>query len=55
MAFILLITLACVGIGISGGVPLPLLRNRRDFEKEDIELVEKKTEVSEEDEIQFRG
>lgn len=55
LAFISLLTLAGVGIGLSGGVPIPLLKNRRDFEKENIELVEEKTEKSDSDAIQLRG
>lgn len=42
IAFICLIVLAGVGIGISGGAPIPLLKNRREAEKETIELVESK-------------
>jgi len=51
---ILLICMLClagIGIGLSGGVPLPHLKNRRDFEKEKIELVEDNENDSEQNEI----
>ncbi len=40
LAFICLLLLAGIGVGISGGVPIPLTKNRRDSEKENIELIE---------------
>lgn len=55
LAFVSLLALAGVGVGLSGGVPIPLLKNRRDFEKEDIELVEEKTEKSDSEELQLKG
>lgn len=47
LAFICLILLAGIGVGISGGVPIPFSKTRRDAEKDDIELVESKEEESE--------
>lgn len=41
MLFVCLIALAVLGIGISGGVPLPFSNNRRDNEKDKTELLEK--------------
>jgi len=35
-----LIFLACIGVGISGGVPTTSIFNRRDPEKEKTELIE---------------
>jgi len=46
-AFICLIVLAGIGVGISGGVPLPTIKNRRESKKEDTELVQKKDNLSE--------
>jgi len=40
LAFICLIILAGIGIGMYGGVPLPVSKNRRKSEKENIELIE---------------
>lgn len=54
-AFIMLLALAGVGIGLSGGVPIPLLKNRRDFEQETIELVEEKAEESDAEELEIKG
>ena len=39
-AFICLIVLACLGVGLSGGVPIPSFSSKRKSEKEDIELIE---------------
>ena len=39
-AFVCLIVLASVGVGLSGGVPLPSFGSKRKSEKEDIELIE---------------
>jgi len=44
LAFICLIALAGIGIGISGGVPLPTIKNKRDSGKENIELLENQDE-----------
>lgn len=41
-----LIVLASIGIGISGGIPLPLSKNRRDTEKDPIELIDNQEENS---------
>jgi len=46
-AFICLIVLAGIGVGISGGVPLPTIKNRRESKKEDTELVQKKDNLLE--------
>jgi len=46
LGLVCLIVLASIGMGISGGVPIPLLRNRREPEKENTELVEKKNKKS---------
>ena len=37
-----LIVLASIGIGISGGVPIPTIKSTRDSEKEKTELVDEK-------------
>jgi len=39
-AFICLIVLAGIGIGMSGGVPIPSIKNRKETEKENVELLE---------------
>lgn len=44
LAFICLIVLAGIGIGLSGGVPLPASTSRRESEKEKIELIENQDE-----------
>jgi len=54
-AFICLIVLAGIGIGISGGVPLPVLKNRRDPVKENIELIEQQKNKSESQLDQIKG
>lgn len=46
LVFICLIVLAGIGIGLSGGVPIPIIKNRRDSEKENIELIESQKKVS---------
>jgi len=46
MAYVCLIVLAGIGIGLSGGVPIPSLKNRRDSEKEKIELIVNQEERS---------
>jgi hypothetical protein len=40
LAFMCLIVLASIGVGLSGGVPLPTFKSRRDPIKEKIELIE---------------
>jgi hypothetical protein len=40
VVLVCLIFLACIGIGISGGVPPAFTKNRRDSEKENIELMD---------------
>lgn len=45
-AFICLIVLASIGVGISGGVPIPFSKSRRETEKENIELLENQDEKS---------
>ena len=54
LVFICLIVLAGLGIGLSGGVPLPLTKNRKDSEKENIELTEDQGETSESKEVQIK-
>ncbi len=39
IVWICLIMLAGIGMGISGGVPIPFMKSRRDSEKEKIEEV----------------
>lgn len=55
LAFICLIILAGIGIGISGGVPLPLSKNRRGSEKENIELIENQDKKSDSQQGQIKG
>ncbi len=51
LALIGLITLAVIGVGISGGVPLPTFKSRRNPEKEKTELIERKKQASGEETI----
>ena len=44
LTFVILIILAGIGVGISGGVPLPTIKSRRDNEKDNIELLEHQDE-----------
>lgn len=44
--FICLIVLASIGIGLSGGIPIPMSNSRKDTEKENIELIENQEEES---------
>ena len=53
--FICLIILACVGVGISGGVPIPFSRNKRDSEKDKIELIENQEEESDSIKDEIKG
>lgn len=55
LVFVCLIVLAGIGIGISGGVPIPLSKNRRDSEKENIELIDKQSEKSDSEQYQVKG
>lgn len=55
LAFIVLIVLAGLGIGISGGVPIPLSNHRKKSEKENIELMENQEESSTFQESQIKG
>lgn len=55
IAFVCLIALACVGIGISGGVPLPLSMFRKDKQEDNIELIEQKDEDGEIDQSLIKG
>lgn len=43
---ICLIVLASIGVGLSGGVPIPMSNSRKDTEKENIELIENQEEES---------
>jgi len=45
--FICLIVLAGLGIGLTGGMPIPTINNRKDSEKENIELTENQVSESE--------
>lgn len=47
LAFICLIVLAGLGIGLSGGVPIPTINNRKDSEKENIEQTDNHEKESE--------
>ncbi len=51
LALICLITLAVIGVGISGGVPLPSFKSRRDPEKEKTELIEQRKQSNSEEAI----
>lgn len=44
--FICLIVLASIGVGLSGGIPIPMSNSRKDTEKENIELIENQEEES---------
>lgn len=56
LALITLILLASVGIGLSGGAPIPSMRMNRDKEQAPIELVEEKDEEdSEETMAEIKG
>lgn len=54
LGLVCLIALAVIGVGISGGVPLSLLKNRRDTEKEKTELVENEDQESETKQNQYK-
>jgi len=54
LIFVCLIFLAALGVGISGGVPIPMSKNRRDKENEDIELLETQDEKSGAHQSQFK-
>lgn len=54
-AFICLIVLAGIGIGISGGVPIPNLKKRRESEKENMELIENQDQKSDAQKSQIKG
>jgi len=43
-ALVILIVLASLGIGLSGGVPLPSFTNRKESEIDNTELIEDKEE-----------
>jgi len=55
ITFVCLIVLASVGVGLSGGVPLPTIKNRRDSEKENIELIENQEDKSNAQQGQIKG
>jgi len=44
--YIFLISLACLGVGLSGGVPIPFNRLKRDPNKDKTELLEIKDDNS---------
>jgi hypothetical protein len=47
VGFVCLIILASIGVGISGGVPIPKIRNKKDNEKDKVELMEQKEDEDE--------
>jgi len=47
--YIVLISLACLGVGLSGGVPLPSIRIKRNSNVDKIELVENKKQSNDSD------
>ncbi len=49
LVFVFFMLLACIGVGLSGGVPVPFSQNRRDKENPIIEMVDETEEESEED------
>jgi len=55
LAFICLIILAGIGIGISGGVPIPLSKKRGRSEKDKIELIENQLKKSDTKKGQVKG
>lgn len=55
LAYACLIVLAGIGIGLSGGVPLPSLKIKRDPEKEKIELVEGQNQKADNKQSQIKG
>lgn len=44
LVFVCLILLAGLGVGLSGGVPIPFFKSRRDAKKEKTELIEHQDE-----------
>jgi len=46
LVLICLIVLAGLGVGISGGVPIPTTQKRKDSEKEKMELLENQAKES---------
>ncbi len=55
LAFICLIVLASIGIGLSGGVPLFSSIVRKDKDKDNTELVEETDVESDTDQSQIKG
>jgi len=51
-AFICLIVLAGIGIGMSGGVPIPSIKNRKETEKENVELLEEQENDADSQQVQ---
>jgi len=47
IGFACLIALAGIGMGLSGGVPIPVMKRRKDPSEEQTELVEKKQDEDE--------
>ena len=45
LLFVLFIFLAALGVGISGGVPIPINRSERDKKRDDIELVQEEDQT----------
>lgn len=55
LALLCLIALAGLGIGLSGGIPIPFSKNYRESEKEPTELVKEQEEKSDLDQILLMG
>ncbi len=54
LAWICLIALAVMGVGLSGGVPIPLSNKREDTLEANIELVEAEKEAPDLEEIELK-
>jgi len=51
--FVCFMALAGVAVGLSGGVPIPFIKIRRDAEQENIELVEQVNEDADSEEFKI--
>jgi len=49
IAFIILILLASLGVGLSGGIPIPMSNKRKDAQKDKIELIDNQQKKSDEE------
>jgi hypothetical protein len=54
LVLICLLVLASFGIGLNGGVPLPVIKRKNSYEEVRIELIDKKDKVSETTKIQIK-